>query len=162
MEQNKKELQITHVFDAPVELVFNAWTDPEILVKWYAPDGCTIEFKSLEVTENGSFHSCIHDPVHGDCWITGVYREVTFPEKLVFSMVLSNEAGESVGSLDAGKPEDWPKEIMTTVRFTPVGDQTELTIHQTVNEEEAKQTGAYQSWIKMFNILNRLISTSKI
>jgi uncharacterized protein YndB with AHSA1/START domain len=157
MESTKKELLISHLFDAPRELVFKAWTNPEQLVQWYAPDGCSIEFKSIDVRENGSFHSCIHDPVHGDCWIKGVYKEVVFPEKLVFSMELSNEAGTDVGSLEAGKPEDWPEAILTTVSFSSIGNQTKLTLHQTVAEEIAKQTGAYQSWIKMFNRLNGLL-----
>jgi uncharacterized protein YndB with AHSA1/START domain len=159
MEQNKQELHITYLFDAPREMVFKAWTDPEQLKHWYAPDGCTIEFKSITAKEGGTYHSCIHDPVHGDCWIKGEYKEVTIPEKLVLTMVLTNEAGDSVESLAAGKPEDWPKEIITTVTFTPIGNQTKLTIHQTVGEEEAKQTGAYQSWIKMFNKLNKLVDT---
>lgn len=53
-----------------------------------------------------------------------------------------------------------PVEISTTVLFTAVGNQTSLSIHQTVPEEDAKQTGAYQSWIKMFNRLNQLITAS--
>ena len=161
MEQLKKELFITHLFDAPRELVFRAWTDPEQLIHWYAPDGCTIEFKTIEVREGGTFHSCIHDPIHGDCWIKGVYEEVVFPERLVFSMVLTNEHGYSVESTDVGKPADWPKETITTVTFTAIKNQTTLSIHQTVPEEDAKQTGAYQSWIKMFNRLNIILTGSE-
>ncbi|ACU05319.1 Activator of Hsp90 ATPase 1 family protein [Pedobacter heparinus DSM 2366] len=157
MEQSKKELFITHLFDAPREVVFRAWTDPEQLKHWYAPDGCTIEFKTIDVRETGSFHSCIHDPVHGPCWIKGIYKEVIFPEKLVFSMILSNEKAEDVRAIAAGKPEEWPEEILTTVTFTSIGQQTKLAIHQTVDEAEAKKTGAYQSWIKMFNKLAALI-----
>ncbi|WP_316813396.1 SRPBCC domain-containing protein [Pedobacter heparinus] len=158
MEQSKKELFITHLFDAPREIVFKAWTNPDQLKHWYAPDGCTIEFKAIDVKVNGSFHSCIYDPVHGQCWIKGIYKVVDFPEKLVFSMILSNEKGEDVRAATAGKPEDWPEELLTTVTFTAIGKQTKLAIHQTVSEEEAKQTGAYQSWIKMFNKLNALIT----
>lgn len=158
MEQNKKEkeLLISHLFNASPELVFKAWTDPEQLKHWYAPDGCTIEFKSITVKEGGSFHSCIHDPIHGDCWIMGTYQEVVVPEKLVFSMVLTNEAGDSLRSVEAGKPEDWPEEILTKVTFKPAGNQTSVSVHQTVGEAMAKQTGAYQSWIKMFNKLNAI------
>ncbi len=157
MEKNKEELLITHLFNAPRELVFKAWTDPEQLKNWYAPDGCTIEFKSVEARENGRFHSCIHDPVHGDCWITGVYKEVIVPEKLVFSMILSNEMGETVSSGAAGKSDDWPEEILTTVTFDPIGQQTKVTLHQTVAEAEAKKTGAYQSWFSMFERLSELL-----
>jgi len=156
-----KELLISHLFDAPQNIVFQAWTDPQTLKHWYAPDGCTIEFRSIEVKTGGHFHSCIHDPIHGDCWITGTYLEVSPPEKLVFTMVLSDENARPSTALQAGKPEEWPKEIITTVTFEPIGEQTKTTIHQTVAEEEAKKTGAYQSWIKMFNKLNHLLSHSK-
>ncbi len=158
MEQNKKDLLITHLFDAKPEIVFNAWTDPEHLKHWYAPDGCTIEFKSIEAKEGGTFHSCIHDPVHGDCWIKGTYHQMVFPEKIVLSMVLTNEKGENVSANAAGKPEDWPEAILTTVTFIPIGNQTKVTLHQTVDEEEAKKTGAYQSWFSMFDRLtNHLV-----
>ncbi|MNF06252.1 hypothetical protein D3C80_2061650 [compost metagenome] len=72
-------------------------------------------------------------------------------------MIISNENGDDVRSADAGKPEDWPEEVLTTVTFTELGNQTKLIIHQTVSEAEAKQTGAYQSWIKMFNKLETII-----
>lgn len=152
-----KEVLITHQFKAPVELVFKAWTDPEQLINWYAPDGCTIEYKYIEVTEGGCFHSCIHDPIHGECWVKGLYHEVIKNEKLVFTMALSNRNGELIESTDAGKSEDWPKETITTVTFKADGEQTQITLHQTASEVEAKKSGAYQGWIKMFNRLNLLV-----
>jgi len=157
MNSSNKELLISHLFDAPREDVFRAWTDAEQLKHWYAPDGCTIEFKTIDVTPGGNFHSCIHDPVHGDCWIKGRYITVLPPEKLVFTMVLSDRDGNLVTSIEAGKPEEWPEETVTTVTFEAVGERTNVWVHQTVSEEEAKKTGAYQGWIKMFNRLNRLL-----
>lgn len=155
-----KELLITHLFDAPRAIVFRAWTDPEQLKSWYAPDGCTIEFKSIDTTQGGVFHSCIHHPVHGDCWVKGKYLEVTAPEKLVFTMVMSDQDGNSVSSVQAGKTKEWPEEQITTVTFEQIGIQTKVSIHQTVSEAEAKKTGAYQSWINMFEKLNLMLSTN--
>ncbi|WP_256003781.1 SRPBCC family protein [Pedobacter deserti] len=157
MNAEKKELFITHLFNAPVELVFRAWTDAEQLKQWYAPDGCTVEFKNLDVREGGHFLSCIHDPVYGECWVKGVYLEVVPNEKLVQTMVMSDENGNSVSSVDAGKVEDWPEEQVTTITFEAVGMQTKVSIHQTVSEEKAKETGAYQSWIKMLKKLEGLV-----
>ncbi len=158
MKTNNEDLLITHLFNAPPALVFDAWTKPELLKNWYAPDGCTIDFKSITVKEGGEFHSCIHDPVHGDCWIKGIYQEVLFPEKLVFSMILSNEQGDVVTANEAGKTENWPQAIVTTVTFTPIGQQTKVTLHQTVAEAEAKKSGAYQSWFSMFDRLNDILT----
>src|SRR6187549_1037474 len=121
-----QQLFITHLFDAPREWVFLAWTDPEQLMQWYAPGDCTITFSTIDVRPNGHFHSCVHDPLHGDCWMRGVYREIRFPEILVFSMVLSNAAGDVLAPDETGKPGDWPVEIITTVFFTSVGQQTQI------------------------------------
>jgi uncharacterized protein YndB with AHSA1/START domain len=154
-----KELLISHLFDAPQAVVFKAWADPAQLQHWYAPDGCTIEFKSIEVSQGGRFHSCIHDPIHGECWIIGEYLEVSAPNKLVFTMVLSDKDGNLASAAEAGKSEEWPEAIITTVTFEPIGEQTKVIIHQTVQEQEAKKTGAYQSWIKMLNKLNQLLTT---
>jgi uncharacterized protein YndB with AHSA1/START domain len=158
MNADKKELLITHLFDAPKETVFQAWTDPEQLKHWYAPDGCTIEYKTIDTTQGGNFHSCIHDPVHGPCWVKGTYLEVLPNQKLVFTMVMSDESGNSVTSVTAGKTADWPEEQITTVTFESIAEQTKVTIHQTVSEEQAKKTGAYQSWIKMLKKLERLLN----
>jgi uncharacterized protein YndB with AHSA1/START domain len=158
MKSDKKELFITHLFDAPREIVFHAWTDPEQLKHWYAPDGCTIEFKTIDTAQGGNFHSCIHDPVHGECWVKGTYLEVLPNERLVLTMVMSDAAGNAVSSADAGKTEDWPEEQITTVTFESIGEQTKVSIHQTVSEDEAKKTGAYQGWIKMLNKLHLLLN----
>lgn len=157
MKPGEKELLITHLFDASPEIVFRAWTDHDQLKHWFAPDGCTIEFKSINVTLGGRFHSCVHDPVHGDCWVMGTYLEITPPKKLVFTMALCDENGRMTNAIEAGKTPDWPEEVVTTITFEPVGTQTKITVHETVSEEEAKKTGAYQSWIKMFNKLNKML-----
>jgi Uncharacterized conserved protein len=117
MKSSDKELLITHRFNASIEVVFDAWIDPEKLMLWYAPDGCTISYERIEVREGGTYHSCVHDPVHGDCWIVGTYLEIIPPEKLTFTMQLSNECGEMADALSAGKDSQWPAEILTTVTF---------------------------------------------
>lgn len=156
--KNNDDLFITHLFDAEPKLVFEAWTQPEHLQNWYAPDGCSIEFKAIDVKLGGEFHFCIHDPVHGECCIKGRYNEITKNELLVFSMVLSNEKGDLVTADEAGKSADWPQAIVTTVTFVPIGNQTKVTVHQTVAEAEAKKTGAYQSWLSMFDKLNNILT----
>lgn len=157
MKPDNKELLISHLFDAPRDVVFQAWTDPEQLKQWYAPDGCSIEFKAIDVKPGGHFHYCILDPVHGPCWIIGTYLEIQAGQKLVFTMVMSNEAGDAVSSIANGKVADWPERHIATVTFESIGHRTKMTIHQTVSEEKAKETGAYQSWVKMFNKLNLLV-----
>lgn len=158
MRSPDKELLITHLFDAPITAVFEAWTDPEKLKHWYAPDGCTIAYKSIEVRPGGRFHYHIHDPSHGGGWVIGTYLQIVPPKKLVFSMQFSNENGDIINPPADGNSAQWPGEILTTVTFESIGNQTKATIHETVSEAEARKTGAYQGWIKMFNKLNKLLT----
>jgi len=154
MKSKDKELLITHLFDAPIGEVFDAWTDPEKLRHWYAPDGCTIVYKSIEVKQGGKFHYHIHHPLHGGAWVMGTYVEISSPEKLAFTIRITNENGDIINASSA----QWPGEILTTVTFESIGSQTKATIHEAVSEEEARKTGAYAGWIMMFNKLNRLLT----
>ncbi|HWZ02273.1 MAG TPA: SRPBCC domain-containing protein [Mucilaginibacter sp.] len=158
MKSRDKELLISHLFDAPVGVVFDAWTDPEKLRLWYAPDGCTLAYKSIEVKQGGQFHYYIHHPLYGGSWVIGTYLEILQPEKLVFTMRFTNENGDLTDGLAAGMSAQWPGEILITATFESIGNQTKATIHETVSEEKARKTGAYQGWIMMFNKLNRLLA----
>jgi uncharacterized protein YndB with AHSA1/START domain len=149
----RSEVVITRLIDAPRELVFAAWTDPARLVKWFAPHGCSIHFTSIDIRPGGSFHSCIRNPRFKDCWAIGTYREVVPPERIVFSMAVADANGQRVTAVQAGMDPEWPAETLVTVTFTADGDRTKLTLHQTVLETIAKRTGAYPSWIAMFDRL---------
>ena len=149
-DQTDQDLLITHIFNAPRELVFNAWTNPEQLKRWYAPTNCTIEFKHIDVREGGTFHSCIKNPNYDDCWTKGVYLEICAPSKLVYSLDNTDEFGNDVLIT---QHVDWPLKTIVTVTFEDFEGKTKLTLHQNAPENVAKQTGAYPSWIEMLNHL---------
>lgn len=148
-----QEVVITRVFDAPRELVFEAWTDPEHLMRWFAPKGCTTHFSKMEFRQGGVFHSCIRNPRVHDCWCKGVYREIVVPERIVYTLAVSDENGNSVEPVDVGMDLDWPRETIVTVTFAEHEGRTKLTLHQTVLESVAKRTGAHPSWIEMLDRL---------
>ncbi|MES2679575.1 MAG: SRPBCC domain-containing protein [Bacteroidota bacterium] len=157
----KNEVLIRHLFNAPLEVVFNAWSDPVQLKQWFAPDGCSIHYKKLDLREGGTFHSCISNPVHGDCWCMGTYIEIIRDKKIVYSIAISNEREEIVNPTAAGMDPDWPGETLVTITFKAMGSATEVTLHQTVSETVAKRTGAHPSWVQMLERLHRMI-TDKI
>ena len=72
-------------------------------------------------------------------------------------MIMSDEAGNSVCSVAAVKSQDWPEHQTTTVTFQALGAQTKISIYQTVSEEEARKTGAYQGWLKMLGRLSSML-----
>jgi len=161
MVQAEQEVLIKRVFAAPRELVFKAWTDPEYLMCWYAPRGCTIHFHTLDLRPGGVFHSCLRTPDGHDCWCAGVYREIVVPERIVYTLALADEDGNPTAPDQAGKDQDWPQETVVTVTFTALGaKETELVLHQTVSEALAKRTGAYPSWLDMLDRLGEELTES--
>jgi uncharacterized protein YndB with AHSA1/START domain len=148
-----REVHIVREFAAPRDQVFRAWTDPEQLPSWFAPSGCTIRFARLDIRPGGGFHSCIKTPDGYECWCTGVYREVVAPERIVFTMAVSDAAGNDVEPAAAGMDPEWPAETVVTVTLAEFGGGTRLTLHQTVSEALAKRTGAHPSWLRMLDRL---------
>ena len=148
-----REVIIERVFNAPREAVFRAWTDPKYLSRWFAPSGCTIRFPRLDVREGGSFHSCLTTPDGYECWCLGVYEDIVAPERIVYTIAMADADGNLLASLDAGKDSDWPEETRVTVTFAEYEGKTKMTLTQSVLESIAKRTGAYPSWLNMFDRL---------
>jgi uncharacterized protein YndB with AHSA1/START domain len=155
--EKTSEVNITRVFNAPRELVFKAWADPDLLLKWFAPEGCSIRYTELDIRKGGKFHSCLTHPRFGDCWCKGIYHEVVFPERIEYSIMLSDADGNAVDPVDAGKDAGWPGETRVTVLFTEDQGKTKLTLTQTVSSALAKKTGAYSGWIQMLERLDKEI-----
>lgn len=152
-EHNTQMLKITRDFQAPRALVFRAWTTPESLIRWFAPQGCSIQIAKMDFQVGGRFLTCISNPSFGECWCKGVYREIVSPERIVYSMEVSDANGDSVDPVAAGHDSDWPRETVVTVTFEEHTGQTRLTLQQTVSESLAKRTGAHPSWLQMLDRL---------
>ena len=150
----EREMVITHIFDAPRELVFKAWTEPEHLVQWWGPKGFTTPHCKIELRPGGVFHYCMRSPEGRDYWGRGVYREIVAPEKLVYTDTFSDPEGNPVepAYYDGMDPE-WPSESLVTVTFSEQGGKTKVTLHHGVSESLAKRTGAKQGWTEMLERL---------
>lgn len=156
--ESEQEVLITRVFDAPAELVFNLWIDPELLIQWYAPEGCTIFFKEINPKTGGSYHSCISNSQYGDCWCIGKYKEVIPNTKIAFTMINADEHGNPINPAAIGMDPEWPGETLVTIRLEEEEGRTKLELRQTVSQELAKKTGAYPSWLQMLDNMQSLLS----
>jgi uncharacterized protein YndB with AHSA1/START domain len=130
--EDARTIRIERMFDAPRDLVFDAWTQPERLMQWYAPRGCTIQLLKLEARPGGRFHWCIHNPSFGDCWCVGMYKEVVRPERIVYTLATADRDGNQIEPVQAGHDPRWPRETLVTVTLTDVRGSTRLTLEQNV------------------------------
>jgi uncharacterized protein YndB with AHSA1/START domain len=159
--EDTRTLRIERTFDAPRELVFEAWTRPDYLTQWYAPHGCTIHVVKLDVRPGGRFHWCIHDPSFGDCWCVGEFKAIVRPERIVYTLATADSAGNEIEAAQAGHDPRWPRESLVQVTLTEVRGGTRLTLEQNVLESLAKHTGAHPSWLQMLDRLSALVAVRK-
>src|SRR6185437_12224157 len=85
-DTQQRELVITRTFDAPRELVFQMWTDPKHLAKWWGPRDYPVGPFNMDVRPGGKWRNCLISSA-GDMslWHSGTFREVAPPERLVFT-----------------------------------------------------------------------------
>lgn len=113
-----REIVISRRFEAPAAIVFEAWTRPEHVSRWWAPKsrGVTVIECSAEVRTGGRYRYVLRKGNGPDIAFSGVYREVTPPTRVVYTNVY--EAMAHLG------------EAVVTVTFTEQKGQTELVAHE--------------------------------
>jgi len=87
---------IERTFDAPIDLVWTMWTDPEHFAAWYGPAGATVSVTTMDVRVGGTRHvGMAVDTPDGPMrmWFAGEYLEVVAPERLVYTETMSDEDG---------------------------------------------------------------------
>jgi uncharacterized protein YndB with AHSA1/START domain len=115
---------ISRVFDAPLDPVWQAWTDSNRM-EWLGPKGVTIHHASLDLRPGGIFHYAMRTPDGHDMWGRWVIREIARPKRLVFVNSFSDEAGEI--TRHPMNPH-WPLEMLSTITFEEQGVKTTLTV----------------------------------
>jgi len=145
--ESERELVVTRIFDAPPRIVFEAWTKPELLQRWWTPKSFGIVFLSceLDVRTGGGYRFVFR---HGDSKpmeFFGRYLEVTPPSRLVWT---NEEAGDG-GSI-------------TTVTFEEQGGKTLLVMHDLYPSKEALDaaiaSGSTMGTDEMFAQLDELLA----
>jgi uncharacterized protein YndB with AHSA1/START domain len=118
---------IERSFDAPVELVWLMWTDPDHFKAWYGPDGATIPVAKMDVRVGGTRLVCMEVQSPGgpvQMWFTGEFREVIENERLVYTEAMADEDGNV--SSPPGTPPSHPMTTEVRVELENVGGHTRM------------------------------------
>jgi uncharacterized protein YndB with AHSA1/START domain len=78
-----REVVLTRVFDAPRDMVFDAFSKPELLKRWFGPRGWSLAVCEVDLKVGGGFRFVLRDPSGKEMGMRGVYREITPPERSV-------------------------------------------------------------------------------
>ena len=157
------ELAITREFDAPRDLVWKAWTEPERLATWWGPPGSEIRVKGLDLRAGGAFLYSMQTPNGPEMWGKFVYREVSPQDCLVFVNCFSDEKG---GLTRNPWIATWPLEILNTLTLVERDGKTTLTlqggpINATADELQAFAAGVSgmrQGFAGTFKQLDRYLA----
>ena len=80
---SERELVTTHIFDAPRELVWKAWTDPKLIPRWWGPSRYTTTLEKMDVRSGGTLRFIQRDAEGNVFGFHGKYKEVVPPERIV-------------------------------------------------------------------------------
>jgi len=136
------EMILTRVFDAPRELMWKLWTEPEHIRKWWGPKGYTLPGCEMDFRPRGAYRFVMRGPDGEDNPFHGVYREIVRNERIVFTAILDNLPGH---------------ELVTTVTFADEGGKTKLTVRQTT-PPGVPGLGQNQGWSETLERLADLIA----
>jgi len=155
MDSHKvSDLVITRVFDAPIERVWQAWTDPKHIMLWWGPKDFTAPTIQVDLREGGKYLYCMRGPDGKNYWSTGTFEEIVPMERLVFTDSFADEDGNIVSAAYYGMPEEFPLILKVTVELEELPGKTKMTLkHSGMPPSESKEM-AGQGWNESFDKLS--------
>jgi uncharacterized protein YndB with AHSA1/START domain len=147
-------LQVRRTFAASREKVFAAWTEREQLEKWMCRDvpAHTVIHHQQDIRTGGLYRMEIRDPAKGETyWGQGTYREVTPPEKLVFTWAWSKDRP------DGPTMHPGSHETLVTVEFFAQGNSTEVVLTHTGLGTAALRDDHHRGWNGCFDVLEKVL-----
>lgn len=130
-EPRKHDLVLTRVFNAPVDRVWKAWSEPEYVTRWWGPEGFTSPLARMDVREGGTSLVCMSAPQLGfpDQYSTWRYLEIVPMQRIEYIHNLADKDGNKADPVKMGLPADFPQDQRHTVTFKARGDnRTEITV----------------------------------
>jgi uncharacterized protein YndB with AHSA1/START domain len=126
-ESDEREIVLTRLLDAPRELVYEAWTNPEHLPRWWGPRGFTATTQEIDVRVGGQWRFILSGPDGTDYPNVIEYRELVRPERIVYA-----------------HGADEPDMFDVTVTFTEEDGKTRVTSRMVFpTKEERAATAAF-------------------
>ncbi len=140
-----REIVLTRVFDAPRQMVFDAFTKPELLKRWFGPHGWSLVVCEVDLKVGGTFRFVLRGPDGNDMGMRGVYREIVAPERSVHMESFDDYPGES--QVTAVFVEQGGRTTMTATVLYPSQEIRDIVI------KSGMEHGAAESYDKLAELL---------
>ena len=158
---SEQAVVIERSFDAPVDLIWKMWTEPEHFKEWYGPTGARIPVAKMDVRVGGRRLICMEMQTPNgtmQMWFTGEYREVVPAKRLVYTESVSDESGNVVSPADMGMPEGHPDTTEVIVELEDIDGRTKMVMtHAGIPSDSAGAVG----WGMAFDKLAAYVEAQK-
>ncbi len=134
---------ISRVFDAPRELVWQAWTEAGHMARWWGPAEASILECKLDLRPGGLFHYLMRHPKGLDMWGRFLFQEIAAPERLVF---INSFSDAEAGLARAPFTETWPLEVLSILTLAEEGAKTKLTMECIPIAATEAERATFDSW----------------
>lgn len=144
-------LTVTRRINAPRDLVYRAWTEPEQFSQWFGPHAATMPFCTLDVRVGGSLrflHRFAEDDI--DTWVGGTFLEVVPQERLVFEVHFTDADGDTID-----RP-GFPRSMQIAATFSDDGSGTRVTMQM---DGLVIDQGESAGMVEMLERLDALLTT---
>lgn len=155
-QMQTNQLTITRTFNAPRELVWRAWTDPELYKRWWGPHHFTCPVAHIDLRVGGKYLSCMRAPDGQDYWSTGFYREITPYDRLVYTDSFADAEGNIVPASHYGMP-DMPLEMLVTVTLAEQDGKTVMILQHDGMPADEHGANAKEGWSQSFDKLAAVV-----
>ena len=140
-----REIVMTRVFDAPRNMVFDAFSKPELLKRWFGPRGWSLTVCEVDLKVGGGFRFVMRGPDGKEMGMRGVYREIVAPERSVHMESYDDYPGES--QVTAVFVEEEGKTTLTATVLYPSREVRDIVI------QTGMEHGAAESYDKLAELL---------
>jgi uncharacterized protein YndB with AHSA1/START domain len=154
-----ERMTITRIFDAPREVVWKAWTDPEYVMQWWGPKGFTAPFCEIDFRVGGKFLCCMKSPDGQEFWNGGEYHEIVLHEKIVSSMYFADSKGNRVEASHYGIEHEAVEGLHDVTLFEDIGNgQTKLTFIGNETRQNAIESGQMEGWKQILDKIAAVVA----
>jgi uncharacterized protein YndB with AHSA1/START domain len=143
-------LRINRTFEAPRERVFRAFTDPGRLQRWWGPEGMSAPVCELDPRPGGAWRTTMRSSDGKEVTVSGVYKEIDPPSRLVFTWAWTQEDGSR------------GQETTVTLEFLDRGEATELVLTQEGFVDEEIRGKHQQGWGSCFDCLDQALARGEL
>ena len=151
-------LTIERIFNTSAERLWQAWTEPELFMRWWGPKDYTCPVCKIDLRVGGKYIASMRSPEGQDMmWSGGVYREITPTSRLVFTDMFTDPEGNLIPASQYGKT-DWPEVLLVTLTFSELepGKTLHTLRHEGMPEGQNRDLTS-EGWRQSFDKLAKLL-----